>query len=101
MNRMDEDIEALKQELRHLMAMHTATYVTLTSLVATHPNPQQLQLHLETALEGVLGSQRLAHWPEDQKLIVRKVVETFQHVQPSPLLDPLASALGDRDPRKT
>lgn len=96
---MDEEIEALRQEVRHLMAMHTATYVTLTSLVATHPQPQQFQLHLVTALEGVLGSERLAHWPDDQKHIVRKVVETFQHVRPAPQLDPLHDALGARDPR--
>jgi hypothetical protein len=97
---MEDDIEALRQEVRHLIAMHTASYVVLTSLVATHPDPKQFQLHLDTALEGVLGSERLARWGEDQKQIVRKVVETFQHVQPAATIDPLASALGDRDPRK-
>lgn len=96
----DDDLEALHREVRHLMAMHTATYIAITSLVATHPDPQQLQLHLVTALEGVLGSERLARWTEDQKEIVRRVVETFQHVRPAPPLDPLASALGDRDPRR-
>lgn len=95
---MEEEIEALRQDIRHLMAMHTASYVTLTSLVATHPTPQQLQLHLVSALEAVLGSQRLARWTDDQKAIVRKVVETFQHVQPAAFIDPLAS-MGDRDPR--
>ncbi|MEJ5992671.1 hypothetical protein WG902_21960 [Ramlibacter sp. PS3R-8] len=95
---MEEEIEALRQDIRHLMAMHTASYVTLTSLVATHPNPQQLQLHLVTALEAVLGSERLARWSDDQKAIVRKVVETFQHVQPAAFIDPLAS-MGGRDPR--
>jgi hypothetical protein len=97
---MDEDIEALRQEVRHLIAMHTASYVVLTSLVATHPNPSQLQLHLISALEGVLGSERLARWGDDQKHIVRKVVETFLHVQPAAAIDPLAEALGSRDPRK-
>jgi hypothetical protein len=97
---MDEDIEALRQEVRHLIAMHTASYVVLTSLVATHPRPDQLQLHLVTALEGVLGSERLAKWGEDQKQIVRKVVETFQHVQPAAAIDPLASAMGEHDPRR-
>ena len=97
---MDEEIEALRKEVQHLMAMHTATYVTLTSLIATHPNPQHLQLHLISALEGVLGSERLANWPEEQKQIVRRVVETFQGVQPSPAIDPLKAALGDRDPRQ-
>ena len=97
---MDDDIEALKQEVRHLIAMHTASYIAITSLVATHPHPQQLQLHLVTALEGVLGSERLARWSDDQKQIVRRVVETFQNVQPAPTLDPLAQAMGDRDPRK-
>lgn len=96
---MEDEIEALKQEVRHLIAMHTATYVTITSLVATHPHPEHFQLHLITALEGVLGSERLASWPEDQKQIVRRVVETFQNVRPAPPIDPLASALGDRDPR--
>lgn len=97
---MQEEIDALRQEVRHLMAMHTAAYVTLTSLVATHPNPQQFQLHLLTALESVLGSKGVSQWPEDQLAIVRKVVETFQNVRPSEPLDPLASALGDRDPRR-
>jgi hypothetical protein len=97
---MDEDIEALRQEVRHLIAMHTASYVVLTSLVATHPNPSQLQLHLISALEGVLGSERLARWGDDQKQIVRKVVETFLNVQPAAVIDPLAEALGTRDPRK-
>ena len=97
---MDEEIEALRKEVQHLMAMHTATYVTLTSLIATHPNPQHLQLHLISALEGVLGSERLANWPDEQKQIVRRVVETFQGVQPSPAIDPLKTALGDRDPRQ-
>ncbi|HSV79709.1 MAG TPA: hypothetical protein VLK85_10975 [Ramlibacter sp.] len=96
---MDDEIEALRQEVRHLIAMHTASYITLTSLVATHPNPQQLQLHLVAALEGVLGSERLAKWTDDQKEIVRRVVETFQHVQPAATIDPLGSAMGDRDPR--
>lgn len=97
---MDEDIEALRREVQHLIAMHTASYVTITSLVATHPNPQQLQLHLVAALEGVLGSERLAKWTDEQKQIVRRVVETFQHVQPSPPIDPLKAALGDKDPRQ-
>jgi hypothetical protein len=97
---MDEDIEALRQEVRHLIAMHTASYVVITSLVATHPNPAQLQLHLVSALEGVLGSERLARWGEDQKDIVRKVVETFQNVQPAAPIDPLAAAMGEQDPRK-
>jgi hypothetical protein len=95
---MEEEIEALRQEIRYLMAMHTASYVTLTSLVATHPNPEQLHLHLVTALEAVLGSERLARWTDDQKTIVRKVVETFQHVQPAAFIDPLGS-MGGRDPR--
>lgn len=97
---MDEDIEALRREVQHLIAMHTASYIAITSLVATHPRPEQLQLHLVTALEGVLGSERLSRWTEDQKQIVRKVVETFQHVQPAEPIDPLASALGARDPRR-
>lgn len=96
---MEEEIEALRQEIRYLMAMHTASYVAITSLVATHPNPQQVHLHLVSALEAVLGSERLARWTDDQKAIVRKVVETFQHVQPAPPIDPLAT-MGDRDPRR-
>jgi hypothetical protein len=96
---MQEQIEALRQEVRHLIAMNTASYVAITSLVATHPNPQQLQLHLVTALEGVLGSERLARWTDDQKAIVRQVVETFQHVRPASPIDPLAS-MGERDPRR-
>src|SRR3954452_16988976 len=96
---MDDEIAALKKEVEHLIAMHTASYVTLTSLVATHPHPQQFQLHLITALEGVLGSERLARWSDDQKQIVRRVVETFQNVRPAPPIDPLKEALGDRDPR--
>ena len=95
----DDDLEALHREVRHLMAMHTASYIAITSLVATHPDPQQLQLHLAMALEAVLCSERLAQWTGEQKEIVRRVVETFQHVQPAPPLDPLADALGDRDPR--
>jgi len=98
---MDDDIELLKQEVRHLIAMNTAAYLAITSLVATHPQPQQLHLHLVSALEAVLGSERLARWTDDQKQIVRQVVETFQHVQPAPTLDPLASALGARDPRRS
>ncbi|MBC5765853.1 hypothetical protein [Ramlibacter albus] len=96
---MDEDIEALRREVQHLMAMNTAAYLAITSLVATHPNPQQLQLHLIASLEGILGSERIAKWPEDQKAIVRRVMETFQQIQPAGHIDPLASALGDRDPR--
>ncbi len=96
---MEEEIEALRQEVRHLIAMHTASYVTLTSLVATHPHPEQLQLHLISALEGVLGSERLARWTDDQKQIVRKVVETFLNVRPAGIIDPLANAMGHRDPR--
>jgi hypothetical protein len=95
---MDE-IGALRKEIEHLIAMHTAAYVTLTSLVATHPHPEQFQLHLLTALEGVLGSERLAGWPDDQKQIVRRVVETFQNVRPAATIDPLKEALGARDPR--
>ena len=97
---MDEDIESLRREVQHLIAMNTAAYLAITSLVATHPNPQQIQLHLVSALEGVLGSERLARWTDEQKRIVRQVVETFQHVQPAPAIDPLARAMGERDPRK-
>ena len=96
---MQEEIEALRQEVRHLIAMNTGAYVAITSLVATHPNPQQLQLHLIAALEGVLGSERLARWTDEQKHIVRKAVEAFQGVQPAAAIDPLASAMGERDPR--
>ncbi len=97
---MDDEIAALRKEVEHLIAMHTASYVTLTSLVATHPHPEQFQLHLITALEGVLGSERLSRWTDDQKQIVRRVVETFQNVRPAPTIDPLKEALGDRDPRQ-
>jgi hypothetical protein len=97
---MDEDIEALKREVQHLIAMHTASYVTLTSLIATHPRPEHFQLHLITALESVLGSERLSGWTDEQKQIVRRVVETFQGVRPAPQIDPLKAALGDRDPRQ-
>jgi hypothetical protein len=97
---MDEDIEALKREVQHLIAMHTASYVTLTSLIATHPHPEHFQLHLITALESVLGSERLSKWTDEQKHIVRRVVETFQDVRPAPPIDPLKAALGDRDPRQ-
>jgi hypothetical protein len=96
---MHDEIGALRQEVEHLIAMNTASYVVITSLVATHPDPQQFQLHLESAVEGVLGSDRLARWSDDQKLIVRRAVEAFQQVRPAPPLDPLASALGARDPR--
>jgi hypothetical protein len=97
---MDEDIEALRREVQHLIAMHTASYVTLTSLIATHPHPEHFQLHLISALEGVLGSGRLANWTDEQKQIVRRVVETFQNVKPASPIDPLKAALGDRDPRQ-
>lgn len=97
---MDDDIESLRREVQHLIAMNTASYLAITSLVATHPDPRQIQLHLVSALEAVLGSERLARWTDEQKRIVRQVVETFQHVQPAPALDPLAAAMGDRDPRK-
>src|SRR4051812_40217945 len=96
---MDEEIEALRREVEHLIAMNTAAYLAITSLVATHPNPQQLQLHLVSALEGVLGSERLARWSDDQKAIVRKVMETFQGIRPAGTIDPLAT-MGEKDPRK-
>ena len=97
---MEDEIAALRREVEHLIAMHTASYVTLTSLAATHPHPEHFQLHLITALEGVLGSERLAQWTDEQKQIVRRVVETFQNIRPAPPIDPLKEALGDRDPRK-
>ena len=96
---MDEDIEALRREVQHLIAMNTAAYLAITSLVATHSNPEQLQLHLISALEGVLGSPRLARWTDEQKAIVRRVMETFQQIQPAAHIDPLAAAMGDKDPR--
>jgi hypothetical protein len=97
---MDEDIEALRREVQHLMAMNTAAFLAITSLVATHPDPQQLQLHLVSALEGILGSDRVSKWPEEQKAIVRRVMETFQQIKPAAPIDPLAAALGERDPRR-
>lgn len=97
---MDDEIEALRREVRHLIAMNAAGYVAITSLVATHPNPTQFHLHLVAALEGILSSERVAHWPEDQKEIVRRVVETFQGVQAAAPIDPLAAGLGARDPRR-
>jgi hypothetical protein len=96
---MEEEIEALRREVRHLIAMNTAAYLAITSLVATHPDPQQLQLHLIASLEGILGSERLARWDDEQKAIVRRVMETFQQIQPAAPIDPLAAALGARDPR--
>ena len=96
---MHDEIGALRQEVEHLIAMNTASYVVITSLVATHPDPKQFQLHLMSALEGVLGSDRLARWSDDQKLIVRRAVEAFQQVRPAAPIDPLASAMGQRDPR--
>ncbi|MEJ7928854.1 hypothetical protein WG922_02600 [Ramlibacter sp. AN1015] len=97
----DDNIEELRREVRHLIAMNAAAYVAITSLVATHPRPEQFQLHLDSALEGVLGSDRVAKWPEDQKAIVRRVIETFQSVRPAGPIDPLAAGLGERDPRRT
>jgi hypothetical protein len=97
---MEEEIDELRREVRHLIAMNAASYVAITSLVATHPNPQQFQLHLETALEGVLSSDRVARWPEDQQAIVRRVIETFQGVKAAEFIDPLAAGLGERDPRR-
>jgi hypothetical protein len=97
---MEDEIAALRREVQHLIAMHTASYVTITSLIATHPNPEHFQLHLITALESVLGSERLAKWTEEQKQIVRRVVGTFQNVRPAPPIDPLKAAMGDRDPRQ-
>ena len=97
---MDDEIEALRTEVRHLIAMNAASYVAITSLIATHPNPQQFQLHLLVALESVLGSERVAAWPDDQREIVRRAVETFQGIRAAPPLDPLAAGLGDRDPRR-
>lgn len=97
---MDGDSESPRHEVQHLIAMNTASYLALTSLVATHPDPRQIQLHLVSALEAVLGSERLSRWTDEQKRIVRQVVETFQHVQPAPAIDPLATAMGERDPRK-
>lgn len=97
---MDEEIESLRREVRHLIAMNAASYVAITSLIATHPNPHQFHLHLVSALEGVLASERVAQWPDDQKEIVRHVVETFQGVKPAAPIDPLASGLAGRDPRK-
>jgi hypothetical protein len=96
---MHDEIGALRQEVEHLIAMNTASYVVITSLVATHPDPQQFQLHLTAALEGVLGSARLDRWSDDQKLIVRRAVEAFQQVRPAAPIDPLAAAMGERDPR--
>jgi hypothetical protein len=98
--RMEDEIAALRREVQHLIAMHTASYVTITSLIATHPNPEHFQLHLITALESVLGSERLGKWTEEQKAIVRRVVETFQNVRPASPIDPLKTAMGDRDPRQ-
>lgn len=98
---MDEDIDALRTEVRHLIAMNAAAYVAITSLIATHPQPHQFHLHLVTALEGILASERLARWTPDQKDIVRRVVETFQNVQTAAPIDPLAAGLGARDPRRT
>lgn len=68
--------------------------------MATHPNPQQFHLHLVAALEGVLTSDRLAQWPDDQKEIVRRAVEMFQGVKTAETIDPLAAGLGERNPRK-
>lgn len=98
--RMDEEIEALRTEVRHLIAMNAASYVAITSLIATHPNPQQFQLHLMLALEGVLGSDRVKGWPDDQREIVRRAVEAFQNIKAAPTIDPLAAGLGERDPRR-
>lgn len=96
---MEDDIESLRTEVRHLIAMNAASYVAITSLIATHPNPGQFHLHLVAALEGVLSSERVAAWPDDQKEIVRRVVETFQGVKTAAPIDPLAAGLGSRDPR--
>ena len=95
-----DEIDALRREVEHLIAMNTAAYLAITSLVATHPNPGQLQLHLISAMEGVLGSDRLANWSDDQKAIVRRVMETFQGIQPAAPIDPLAAAMGAKDPRQ-
>jgi hypothetical protein len=97
---MDQDIDSLRQEVRHLIAMNAASYVAITSLIATHPNPQQFHLHLLVALETVLSSGGVSRWPEDQKEIVRRAVEAFQAVDTAAPIDPLAAGLGERDPRR-
>lgn len=91
---MDDELESLRAEVRHLFAMNAASYVAITSLVATHPNPQQFHLHLVSALESVLASPRLARWSEEQKTIVRLAVEAFQGVRPADTIDPLSGLNG-------
>ena len=70
-----------------------------TSRGATLALPQEWLLANRAAPVGV-GSERLERWTDDQKQIVRRVVETFQNVRPAAPIDPLKEALGDRDPRQ-
>jgi len=69
------DLEAGCHKLLIGVKAHT---IVLASLMATHPNYEQFQMHLTSALEGpgmrVLGSDMPAHDAE----LLRSIVEQLQ-----------------------
>ena len=100
-SRLEEEVTRSKIDVSPDLLHAFWQYRESDEYARIYADPQQLQLHLISALEGVLGSDRLAKWPADQKAIVRRVLETFGQIKPAAHIDPLAAAMGDRDPRQT
>lgn len=90
---MNEEFEALASATH---VMNIGVTAVLASLIATHPNYDQFQLHLVGVLE-IAAAGRLGPLTDQQQEQVRDYVESLQQIAALKLkIDPTATALSRR-----
>jgi len=88
----EKAFEYLDRERETMLTILKGYHIALASLVATHPNYEQFQLHLTSTFEGpgmrVLGKDL----DEKQAHALREVVESLQQIRGvTGRIDPLAT----------
>lgn len=83
----------IEREIETMLGIQAGMTAILASLIATHPNYRQLQLHLTTALEVMLeGGFAGAALSDHQRATARSYVEQLQQIDPATgEIDPLGS----------
>jgi hypothetical protein len=78
---MNEEMQEISSTVDTLLATQAGITVALTSLIAMHPNYQQLQMHLVSTLEIALNGSLGAVLTERQKIQARDYVEVLQQMR--------------------
>lgn len=76
-----DTLESLRAECDTLLAMQAGTTAVLFSLIATHPDHDQFQLHLTSCLELALNGSLARSLSPKQQAQAREFVEQLQRTK--------------------